>query len=102
MECVYWLTILLESQDCSVVADAAVVEDIEARTVEDILAEDNLVEDIPEVDSLAEDIPEEDILVVDKHLLDIPPVDNLLIQFQHKQNSDPSYKNNNQYQIKQI
>jgi hypothetical protein len=54
-----------------------VVEDIEARTVEDILAEDNLVEDIPEVDSLAEDIPEEDILVVDKHLLDIPPVDNL-------------------------
>lgn len=50
-------------------------EDIAARTVEDILAED-----IPVVDSLAEeDIPEEDILVVDKHLLvvDIPPVDNL-------------------------
>lgn len=72
---VYWLTILLETQDCSVVADAAAAEDIAART-----EEDNLVEDIPEVDSLAEDIPEEDILVVDKHLLDIPPVDNLLIQ----------------------
>lgn len=70
-----WLTILLETQDCSVVADAAVAEDIAARTVGDILAED-----IPVVDSLAEeDIPEEDILVVDKHLLvvDIPPVDNL-------------------------